>query len=248
MIKYVINPKYAVLSAFLHELPQRFESEGVVLYQRRNVIKRIIVDGYDINVKRYGVPSFFNKIVYTFFRKSKGKRAYTYPEKLLAKGFETPEPIAYIEERKGGLLHYSYFVSQQCPYSRNFYEFGDASIEDCRDVVEAFARYTASLHEAGIFHRDYSPGNILFDDVEGVYHFSLIDINRMNFGKVSLDKGCANFARLWGQKDFFVQLAKDYALARGGDEHFCVERVLYYRRKFWKRYMKRHELKFRLEL
>ena len=139
-------------------------------------------------------------------------------------------------------------MSLQCPYSRNFYEFGDASIEDCRDVVEAFARYTASLHEAGIFHRDYSPGNILFDDVEGVYHFSLIDINRMNFGKVSLDKGCANFARLWGQKEFFVQLAKDYALARGGDVHFCVERVLYYRRKFWKRYMKRHELKFRLEL
>lgn len=202
MIKNVINPKYAALSAFLHELPQRFESEGVVLYQRRNVIKRIIVDGYDINVKRYGVPSFFNKIVYTFFRKSKGKRAYTYPEKLLAKGFETPEPIAYIEERKGGLLHYSYFVSLQCPYSRNFYEFGDASIEDCRDVVEAFARYTASLHEAGIFHRDYSPGNILFDDVEGVYHFSLIDINRMNFGKVSLDKGCANFARCGGRRNF----------------------------------------------
>ena len=44
-------------------------------------------------------------------------------------------------------------------------------------------------------HRDYSPGNILFDKIDGEYHFMLVDINRMSFGKISIDMGCANFAR-----------------------------------------------------
>jgi len=57
-------------------------------------------------------------------------------------------------------------------------------------------------------HRDYSPGNILFDKIDGEYHFMLVDINRMSFGKISIDMGCANFARLWGQKAFFELLCQ----------------------------------------
>lgn len=81
-----------------------------------------------------------------------------------------PVPIAYIEECKWGLIKYSYFISLQSSYRRNFYEFGNADVNDCRDVVIAFARYTARLHESDIMHRDYSPGNILFDKIDGEYH------------------------------------------------------------------------------
>lgn len=248
MLKFTINPHYIKLSDFLKRLPQTFEEQGEILYHRRNVIKRIKIQNYDINVKRYGIPSFLNRLIYTFFRTPKGKRAYQYPAILLSKGFETPEPIAYIEERKWGLLSHAYFVSKQCPYSRNFYEFGNTAPETCIDLIEAFARYTASLHKAGIYHLDYSPGNILFDKIDETYHFSLVDINRMSFGNVSIEKGCANFARLWGQKEFFIQLARYYASAREADESYCTERILYYRHKFWSRYQKRHELKFNLEL
>lgn len=232
----------------IEEIPARFESEGRTIHAGRNVIKVMEINGMEVNVKRYRIPSLFNKIVYTVLRKSKGLRAFLYPSILLEKGFETPRPIAYIEERKNGLIHYSYFVSTQCPYTRNFYEFGDADINDCKDVVEAFARYTARLHENGILHHDYSPGNILFEKQEGEYHFSLIDINRMSFCKVNIKKGCANFARLWGQKAFFIHLARTYAQARGADESFCIEYLLQQRSKFWSRYRKRHELKFNLEL
>lgn len=248
MMRVFIRPEFGKLSDFIQQLPQTFDSLGEVLYARRNVIRKVRVGQQELNVKRYGVPSWLNRVVYTFFRSSKGWRAYTYPDRLLAAGIDTPHPVAYLEERRGGLLHYTYFVSLQCPYTRNFYEFGDAKIADCRDIVKAFARFTAQLHEAGILHLDYSPGNILFDNVEGEWRFSLIDINRMHFGPVSVEQGCANFARLWGQIAFFEQLADDYAEARQASREQCRQWVMHYRRKFWQRYRRRHELKFRLEL
>ena len=51
---------------------------------------------------------------------------------------------------------------------------------------------------------------------------------------VDIVKGCANFARLWGQPEWFVQLASDYAAARGADPQECIRLVLEARAKFWK--------------
>lgn len=250
-MRVIINPKYYHLEESIKRIPELFEKQGRVLYDRRNLIKEMLLeDSLLINVKRYGVPKLINRIAYSFFRQPKGERAFIYPQILLQKGFETPEPIAYIEFKKNGLIDYSYFVSVQCPYQRTFYEFGDADPNsgECVDIIRAFAHYTASLHENGILHQDYSPGNILFDKIGNNYRFSLVDLNRMTFGEVGLEAGCANFARLWGQKEFFVQLAKAYAKARHWDEAYCVGRVLFYRKAFWSKYQKRHELKFHLEL
>ena len=247
-MKITINPVYEHLRQFVDSISQRFEHEGRVIYSGRNLIKVMMVDGVEINVKRYCVPTFFKRIIYSYFRMPKGRRAFIYPAELLKKGFETPAPIAYVEERKNGLIGYSYFISLQSPYQRNFYEFGNANVECCKDVIVAFAKYTANLHKAGIMHRDYSPGNILFDKIDDVYHFMLVDINRMTFGDISVKMGCANFARLWGQKSFFELLAKEYAMARGADEKRCVERVLAHRKRFWKYFSMKHEIKYNLEL
>ncbi|WP_321478896.1 lipopolysaccharide kinase InaA family protein [uncultured Bacteroides sp.] len=244
----LLNPSFNHLRKSIESIPERFENEGKIIYRGRNLIKVMSIEGVDINVKRYAIPMLFNRIIYSFFRSPKGRRAFDYPKLLLEKGFQTPMPIAYIEKRRYGLIQHSYFISLQCPYKRNFYEFGDADITECTEVVKAFAHYTACLHEAGILHRDYSPGNILFDKVEGKYQFSLVDINRMSFGKVSIKNGCANFARLWGQIPFFKYIAKEYAIARGADEVLCSKWILAYRKKFWKRFARRHVVKYNLKI
>ena len=152
----MINPKYEYLREYVERIPKDFETIGTVIHSGRNLIKMITVDGLDINVKRYTIPPLINRIAYAFFRPSKGKRAFVYPEKLLEKGFETPCPIAYIEETKMGLIGHSYFMSIQSPYRYNFCQFGNADIKSCEDVVTAFAEFTARLHEAGILHLDIS--------------------------------------------------------------------------------------------
>ncbi|MEG1580964.1 MAG: lipopolysaccharide kinase InaA family protein [Bacteroidaceae bacterium] len=244
-----INPKYESLRKFVEHLEEHFATdEGRLIHKGRNLVKVFRVEGYELNVKAYCVPRFFNQIVYRWLRKPKGLRAYINPQLLRAKGFESPEEVAYIEERCGLLMGRSYFVSIQCPYSRNFYEFGDANASASADIIQAFAVYAARLHEAGILHRDFSPGNILFDKLGDHYHFSLVDTNRMQFGTVSVQAGCANFARLWGQKTFFEILAKAYAKERGVNEAWCKSLMMKYRRIFWTRFSRRHKVKYHLDL
>lgn len=243
-----LNPAYPSLHAFAENIPAEFNSGRLLQQGHRNTLREFTAGGEQLVVKRFGIPNAFNRVVYSFLRKPKGRRAYEYAFRLLRAGFETPAPVAYVEERSFGIIGSSYFISTRCPYSRRFYEFGNAAPEDCRDVTEAFARYAAAMHEAGILHRDFSPGNILFNRIGGSYRFAVVDINRMRFGRVSVDAGCRNFARLWGQPGFFRILASAYARARHADEEHCTAVVLAARAHFWKHFSKRHKVKYRLEL
>lgn len=249
-MKIEISEKYLYLREYIESLPGRIDSEGETVHDGRNLIKVFTTaDGLRLNVKRYHAPRLLNAVVYsTGLRKPKGLRAYEYPARLIAAGIETPEAVAYIEERCCGLLGKSYFVSVQCPYRHRFYEVLDMPSDEYLPLAESFARFTASMHKAGMLHRDYSPGNILWTRDGGVYRFSIVDINRMFFGNVSVEAGCANFARLWGTKAFFTAIARIYAKERGTDEKKCIDAVLSARRSFWRKYARHHDVSFMPEI
>ncbi|MBP3228344.1 MAG: tyrosine protein kinase [Bacteroidaceae bacterium] len=240
-MKLILNPHYANLRSALDNLDEAF-AEGTSLREKRNSIRVCRLGGLELNVKRYHAPRPLQAAIYTFLRKPKGLRAYEHAALIAAAGVETPEAVAYVERRSGGLLAESFFISLQCPYTRRFYEFGGRAVDnEVRDVATAFARMTAHLHEARLLHLDYSPGNILFDrDADGQWHFSLVDTNRLRRGHVSIARGCANFARLWGDTVFFSVMADAYAEARGADADMCRRLMLDARRRFWTRYVRRH--------
>lgn len=246
MITFIINPEYEQYASFIRSIPQIFNQEGETIYKDRNEIKVFDRNGEKINVKQYKVPFILNRIVYTFFRKTKAYRAYVNALKLLAEDIESPAPIACIIIRKTGLIRQCYFVSVQSPYTRNMYEFGEGVLEGREVIIRRLAQYTAKLHEAGVYHNDFSPGNILFEQTSVGVRFSLIDINRMQFGAVSIKKGCANFARLWGSDEMFRLIAEEYAAARHAEASACIRWVFFYKRRFWRKYARRHEMPFNL--
>ena len=110
-MKVVTNPAYPFLTLFLSHLSDRFETEGTTIYEGRNMLKRFNIEGCELVVKSFKVPLFVNRVVYTFFRKSKARRSYEYAFELLKRGSSTPEPLGYIEVYKHGLFKYSYSVS-----------------------------------------------------------------------------------------------------------------------------------------
>ncbi|MBQ8099101.1 MAG: tyrosine protein kinase [Bacteroidaceae bacterium] len=245
-MKIRLSPSYMNCRNEVEQIVAHFERQGGMIYHGRNMIKTFQTANGTWNVKRYHCPSLFNRIVYTFLRKPKGLRAFEYPNRIIPAGFETPYPIAYVEQRQWGLISSSFFISEHCPYKRRFYEFGDAKVADVADILTEFVRFTAGLHEAGIYHRDYSPGNILFDQKDGEWHFSIVDINRMVFGPVSIKKGCLNFARLWGQPEMFRFIATEYAHARHANEKDCTRWVMKARNRFWKPRAKRLDLPYNI--
>lgn len=245
----VINPEYQHLKNFIHSLPEIFLKEGEYLHDGRNKIKIFEIQGLRINVKRYRTPIIFNRLIYTYFRQPKAVRAYHYALLLQAKEINTPTPVAYILETHCGFLGYSYFISIQVSYPRRFYEFGNAIINtENEEIFKAFGKYTAGLHDQQVYHQDYSPGNILFDYANGQTEFCLVDINRMEFGPVSLKKGCANFARLWGPKVMFQIIAREYAKARNFNEEETCQEVLKARKKYWQKATRKRPPEFPVEL
>lgn len=245
-MKIVENPQYQQLSAFVNSIHFQFEKAGTVIYKQRNEIRVFDLNGLSVNVKRFKVPHLLNRIVYTFFRQPKAQRSYQYAIRLKKMDIETPDPVAFILTKRNGLLYYSYYISLQADYNRNMYEFGKGGVDEREYIMEAFAGFTAELHKKGIYHKDYSPGNILFKEENGEVKFCLVDINRMRFGFVSIVRGCANFARLWGQKPFFNIVVRKYAEERNADPEQCLKQALQARRKFWKRYVRKHLLPFEL--
>ena len=232
-MKIVLNDKYAHLRTFIESLPDIFDKEGESIFLARNEIRLYDEGGFTLNVKSYKVPILINRIAYTFFRPSKASRAYEHALTLLSKGFQTPDPVAYIETKKSGLLHRSFFISLHTPMDGHMRLFNDedASNAGKEDLIKAFAEFTARLHEADVLHCDYSPGNILREKVDemGNYNFSLVDINRMQFRPVSVEMGCKNFRRMRGNDEFFRLCATYYAKGRGADVEQCVEAFLRYK-------------------
>ena len=246
-----LNPRFQEHAGFLEQIPSLLTTQGRVVQDGRNLIKVLTLpDGTEVNVKRYHQPHGINTAIYSLgIRKPKGARAYLHAVRLVELGFETPEPVAYIEERTHGLLGYTYFVSLQSPYRHKMYEWGDAQEGTYEAFAKAFGAYSARLHEAGVLHRDYTPGNVLWERCGDDFRFSLVDINQMDFGPVSMSKGCRNICKFWGPKRFIALVAEAYAEARGFNRTETVNRVMKCRQAFWKRYVRKHPvITFNLEM
>lgn len=212
---------YTRLAPFVYSLPKEFETSGKTIYKGRNELKAYEREGQTFVVKSYQKPHWINRIAYTWFRKSKAARAYDYALLLREHGIGSPEPAGYITQGYGFLMAKSYFVSRksECPYT--FRDLQAKAFPRQREILEAIARVTAKMHELGYLHRDYSAGNILFRDDKEEIAVELIDLNRMSFGHIGMEKGCRNFERLSCSDEMLRVLAETYAAARGFDAEAC---------------------------
>ena len=102
-MKIVIHPDFMQTADFIKQLPQHFAQEGELLYEGRNEVRRYRVKNEWLVVKKYKQPNIIQRIVYTFFKKSKTERAYLFAGMLRKRGFDTPHEVAYIEKKRGGL-------------------------------------------------------------------------------------------------------------------------------------------------
>ena len=247
-MKKVINRDFLDISEWIGSIPKIFDSEGSIVYQARNTLKRISHGNTDFVVKRYAVPIFINRLAYTFFRKSKAQRAYENAARLTDYGIKTPCPVAYMELKRCGLLHRSYFVSlaDDSPYMmRQYVDF----VNSGEEIIKQFARFTKLIHDNNILHLDYSPGNILFSvDGDGKASFSIIDLNRMRFDvPLTREERLRNFRRLTRSDEVLKIMINEYASLCGWDKREAFEEAAGYSRGFWEKTDRKIALKKKLK-
>lgn len=226
-MQLLINPKFAHLRNYLLELEAHFEDQGKPLYRgvSRNEMRTLTVDGLTLWVKRYGKTKMKHKL--RPWRRSQAEKAYIGPLRLRERGFESPEPVAYVSIRTGLFSHRRYFVSLKMDLRFTMEDFVDVHEEERAEGIVAFARFVARLHNKGVVHTNFASKNILFDTKDGHWHFALAETNRIKTKRhIGQKEGCRNFARLTGTTDFFEQVATAYAEARGFDPEECRHLIL----------------------
>ena len=189
-MKPVINPRYPADRDFISTLPRSFEETGELLHQGRNAVKLFHTPSGDRVVKRYKKPHLIQRIVYTFFKKSKAERAYLYSHELLARGIRTPEGIAYIERKRRGLVCDCYFVSTAC-HERSLYPVLVKTPDYDRESADSLAAFLVELHTKGFLHGDLNLNNILYrKEPDGTFSFTVIDTNRSTFCNAPTPRQC----------------------------------------------------------
>ena len=209
------NPNSPLPKDFIAQVPTLFDKGGTLLHNARNQIRVFDVEKRSVNIKKYCIAPIVNRLLYSWnWRSPKAVSTYRNALKILEKGFSTPRPYGYILERKGGILGFSYFISEQI---EDMQPVGYAEHPD--ELIKAIAQLTADMHQKGLLHIDYTPNNILFSQKDGKYVFSLVDINRFHFYNHPVPLGAAltNLMKPFHDDRQLTKFVKFYAGFRGLD-------------------------------
>lgn len=208
-------------------LPQLIsEGKGTLLFGGRNKVWLFVHAGHRYVAKQYRRLGWAKAVVYTFLRENKARRAFENAVLLTRKGFDTPQPIALIEQKRHGLYRDLYYVSAYTDWPPIRKPLTEDKPFD-RQMAADFARFVASLHQKGIIHKDLNNTNVLYHRDGEHYQFMLIDINRMSFTRdgsaAPVDKCLENLTLFANRGEMFDLFAAEYVKARGWDSGRTAE-------------------------
>ncbi len=228
-MKIIIASDYLQYASFLRCIPQFFATgEGEVMYQKRNEVRRFEHKGLVFIAKRYKEVNILQKVVYTFFRKSKACRAFLFAQEFRRRDIETPHEVAYIETcNRLGLFSVGYFVSLFAEGAETHLLLRDVQ-NFSHQLADAVMAQVKRMHSKGVLHGDLNLSNFLCREVNGEYFFSMIDINRTHFtdGMPSEEQCMHNLVRITHRRDLYEYLIKSYAKQRDWEEDTTVAKAI----------------------
>ncbi|MBR6828518.1 MAG: hypothetical protein IKM76_10280, partial [Prevotella sp.] len=188
---------------------------------------------------RYKPVNALQRVVYTFFRKTKAARAYLFAQEFRRRGIDTPREVAYIETGSGRLFLTGYFVSLEAPGTETHLLLREVR-DFSHELADAVARQILTMHSHGVLHGDLNLSNFLCTEEDGQYRFTMIDINRSHFTDgMPDDEACLqNMVRTTHRRDLYEYLVRSYARLRQWDEQQTADRALRLLEKFENRKIK----------
>jgi len=241
--KLECNKEFKKFKNILLDIKSIFSENLGTIHLARNELKVIKIQNIQTVVKAFRVPNLLNQFVYAYFRKSKAYKAFHNATKLHELNVTTPEAIGYIEFFSLGFLKESFFISKEFKYDFTIAHIRDAQPKYKERVLQDFAEFTYFIHKKGVWHVDYSGGNILIRREDDKYIFSLVDINRMKFRSITGYEGLENFNKLWFNEEDLTTIAKIYSNIAKLDESKAISEILMHDKKLKDKVLLKRKLK-----
>lgn len=99
-----------------------------------------------------------------YFRlgRSRAEAEFNCLARVRALGIAAPEPIGYIT--RGGMFYRNWLITREIPRTVSLAEWATTHGENIRALTDSFIEQVSVLIQAGVFHVDLHPGNVLLDD------------------------------------------------------------------------------------
>ena len=85
-MKIAINPQYKHLNRYIQAIPLKSYYPVQTFCNKRNLVQKVMIENQEFVIKKYKRPTLANCVIYTYFRKTKARKAYEYANKLLEAG------------------------------------------------------------------------------------------------------------------------------------------------------------------
>jgi len=225
------------------DIKHYFQTSDDTIFKKRNTIKIVEFLDEKFAVKSFRVPNFINQIAYRYIRDSKAKRSYLNSIRLLELGVSTPQPIGYVEFGTFGLKE-SFYISRFFEYDFEIRAvFNDSSFDNREQILREFVAFSYDLHNKGVYHIDYSPGNVLIKKEDTRYKFAIVDVNRMKFINFSDELRFKNLSRFSTSMQDLEFIAIEYAKVSGIDTQYAKDTLLKYHNKHQEYLQRKKRLK-----
>ena len=170
------------------------------------VVYRVDLADGAIYIKHYLVPDF-RAMFRQWIRRGKGRNEGKRSEVLASIGIPTIHPIALGECRKRNFLLENYLITWEIPGTIPLDEFLETELPNLDEPTRSLVRQrvavslgvlTARLHNAGLTHIDFHPGNILVRlDPDDRPELTMIDLDALRQStQLSWSKAQKNLALL----------------------------------------------------
>lgn len=184
-----------------------------------------------VYVKHFLVPSW-REVIRQWFRRGKARNEAKRADRLADIGVPTITPIALGEQRKRRFLFENYLVTPAIADSLPLDEFVERRLSELpshrqarirQRLSVAVAELTARLHDEGLVHQDFHPGNLLVRlDSDDRPLLSMIDLDalrarrRLNWGDVRANLALLNhYFWLRCERSDRLRFLRAYLAARG---------------------------------
>lgn len=140
-------------------------SRGQILKDgRTSFVSHTSLGGIEVVIKRYNHKGLLHSLRHTL-KGSRAKRCWLNANRLLLLGIPTPRPLAYIDERRGPLLHCSYFIARYVNGQGLYGILRDESVpEDQRQrLIGQVVHVLERMADHAISHGDLKHTNMLCD-------------------------------------------------------------------------------------
>lgn len=200
---------------FVNQIDKLMDTGEIIKRGNTCSLSRLTWNNMDLVVKRYNYQGVFHSIKVTSTR-SRARLSWMNAIRLGILNIPTPEPLAFIEKRKGPFIYSSYYITEHVDSD----VCGDYLLnervpeEDKCMVIEKIAAIFETLKDYQISHGDMKNRNILLSHTGPL----LIDLDSMKFHRSKKSfirywkKDINRFIKNWKHTSFLLNLFLSFTI------------------------------------